>query len=171
VRLPYRLPAGRFMIARTPVTNAQFARFLHDSGYVPSDPTNFLRHWGGSTLPASLAGESVVWVSPTEARACAAWYGGRLPTLAERADRGAERPPHGGSGLELGGVWELTDPEYDDGHTRFIMLRGGSAYRAEGSVWYFDGGPRPTDWASKMTLFGPGIDRAATVGFRIVLDL
>ncbi len=178
-QVPYRLSQRRFMIARTPVTNAQFARFLGDSGYVPADATNYLRHWGGSTPPAALAGESVVWVSPAEARACAAWYGGRLPTLAEwqqaaeagRADIGPEGAPLGRSGLELGRVWELTDPEYDDGHTRFIMLRGGSVYRAEGSVWYFDGGPRPTDWASKMILFGPGIDRAATVGFRIVYDL
>ena len=51
------------------------------------------------------------------------------------------------------------------------MLRGGSGYRAEGSPWYFDGGPRPIEWASKMILFGPGIDRAATVGFRLVREL
>ena len=68
-------------------------------------------------------------------------------------------------------VWELTESEYSDGRNRFCILKGGSCYRAEGSAWYFDGGPRTTDFAAKQLLLYPGLDRCATVGFRCAADL
>ena len=35
----------------------------------------------------------------------------------------------------IGNVWQMTD-EYADGHTRSVILRGGSNYRPSGSGWY-----------------------------------
>ena len=70
-----------------------------------------------------------------------------------------------------GNTWEFTENEYSDGHTRFIMLKGGSCYQAEGSVWYMDGGPRDNSFLAKMLLTYPGLDRCSTVGFRCAADL
>jgi formylglycine-generating enzyme required for sulfatase activity len=70
-----------------------------------------------------------------------------------------------------GNVWEWTESEYSDGRTRFAMLRGGSYFRAEGSPWYFDGGPQQCDFTAKMLLMWPGLDRCATIGFRCVVDI
>lgn len=69
-----------------------------------------------------------------------------------------------------GNVWELTESEHSDGRTRFCLLKGGSHYRAEGSAWYFDGGPQPNAFAAKLLLTWPGLDRCATVGFRCAAD-
>jgi hypothetical protein len=70
-----------------------------------------------------------------------------------------------------GNTWELTANEYSDGHTRFIMLKGGSCYQAEGSIWYMDGGPHDNSFLAKMLLTFPGLDRCSTVGFRCAADL
>ncbi|MBA5869983.1 MAG: SUMF1/EgtB/PvdO family nonheme iron enzyme [Nitrospira sp. CR2.1] len=70
-----------------------------------------------------------------------------------------------------GNVWEWTESERTDGRTRFCMIRGGSYYTAEGSHWYMDGGPRPTNYAAKFLLLWPGLDRCATIGFRCVAPL
>ena len=70
-----------------------------------------------------------------------------------------------------GNTWELTANEYSDGRTRFVMLKGGSCFKAEGSVWYMDGGPQKNSFFAKMLLMWPGLDRCSTVGFRCVVDL
>jgi hypothetical protein len=65
----------------------------------------------------------------------------------------------------------LTESEHSDGHNRFVLLKGGSYYRAEGSHWYFEGGPQSNRHNAKLLLFWPGLDRSPTVGFRCVVDL
>jgi formylglycine-generating enzyme required for sulfatase activity len=70
-----------------------------------------------------------------------------------------------------GNVWELTGRIYSDGRTRFVMLKGGSCYKAEGSEWFFDGGPQKNSFVAKMLLIWPGLDRCSTVGFRCAADL
>ena len=70
-----------------------------------------------------------------------------------------------------GNTWELTANEYSDGRTRFVMLKGGSCFKAEGSVWYMDGGPQKNSFFAKMLLMWPGLDRCSTVGFRCAADL
>lgn len=73
--------------------------------------------------------------------------------------------------LDLAGnVWELTESERDDGHTRYVILRGGSHLAVEGSIWYPASGAQPCDVHEKMLLCGPKMDRCATVGFRCVKD-
>ena len=68
----------------------------------------------------------------------------------------------------VGNVWQWTD-EYSDEHTRAAVVRGGSYYKPMGSVWYF---PQAYDLHQhgKYLLMSPGRDRAATVGFRCVVD-
>jgi formylglycine-generating enzyme required for sulfatase activity len=74
-----------------------------------------------------------------------------------------------------GNVYELTESLRNDGHTRFLVLRGGSFYDPNrnpetASIWYVDGGPRPCTHHAKQILMWPGLDRCATVGFRCVKD-
>jgi gamma-glutamyl hercynylcysteine S-oxide synthase len=68
----------------------------------------------------------------------------------------------------VGNVWQWTD-EYLDDHTRAAVLRGGSNYHAQGSVWYFPQAYR-NDQHGKLLLMAPSKDRSATVGFRCVVD-
>ena len=68
----------------------------------------------------------------------------------------------------VGNVWQWTD-EYVDEHTRAAILRGGSYYQPQGSIWYFPQGYR-NDQHGKLLLMAPSKDRAATLGFRCVED-
>ncbi len=70
-----------------------------------------------------------------------------------------------------GNVWEMTESEYLDKRNRFSILKGGSFFKAQGSVWYFDGGPQSLDFCAKQLLLSPGMDRCSTVGFRCAADL
>ncbi len=74
-----RLTVPAFFIDRTPVTNAQFARFLAATRYRPGDSHNFLRDWSDGTYPAGWGDKPVTWVSPEDASAYASWAGKRLP--------------------------------------------------------------------------------------------
>jgi iron(II)-dependent oxidoreductase len=68
----------------------------------------------------------------------------------------------------VGNVWQLTD-QYLDEHTRAAILRGGSYYQPQGSKWYFPQAYQ-NDEHGKLLLMAPSKDRAATVGFRCVVD-
>lgn len=70
-----------------------------------------------------------------------------------------------------GNVWQWTESERDDGHTRYAIIRGGSWFDAKGSLWYVRGGPQPLDHHAKFILLYAGMDRCATVGFRCVRDV
>jgi formylglycine-generating enzyme required for sulfatase activity len=67
-----------------------------------------------------------------------------------------------------GNVWQWTD-EYVDDHTRAGILRGGSYYQPQGSIWYFPQAYR-NDQHGKLLLMAPSYDRSAAVGFRCVAD-
>jgi formylglycine-generating enzyme required for sulfatase activity len=80
----------------------------------------------------------------------------------------------------VGNVWQWTD-EFVDEHTRGGIVRGGSYYQPQGSVWYlpqtYHVDPHGNlllmhlDQHSKLLLMAPSIDRAGTVGFRCVKDM
>lgn len=134
--------AHRFAIARREVSNA-------DAGLdgPPDDPATGL--------------------DLVEARAYAASVGARLPTedewqLAAEAGLLERREPL---------VWNWTESEHSDGRTRFAILKGGSAWKAEGSDWYVDGGPQEPAYSLKLLLAGGGISRSSRIGFRLAVDL
>jgi formylglycine-generating enzyme required for sulfatase activity len=155
--------AGR--IATRVVTNGEYEAFLKAAAYRPRHPARFLEHWGGATCPPARRDDPVVYVDLEDARAYAAWAGARLPTEWEWQRAATDH----GDAFRRGEVWEWTESERDDGHTRFVMLRGGSRYRAEGSVWYFPGGPQPIATHAKFPRTWPGLDRCATIGFRCLV--
>ena len=76
----------------------------------------------------------------------------------------------------VGNVWQFTS-EFQDAHTRAVLVRGGSHYYPVGNAkfsWYFPnsaemrklpGGPH-----GKYMLMSDSYDRAGTVGFRCVAD-
>lgn len=68
----------------------------------------------------------------------------------------------------VGNVWQWTD-EYIDEHTRAAILRGGSYYQPQGSVWYFPQTYR-NDQHGKYLLMAPSMDRSGALGFRCVRD-
>ena len=199
---PQNLDMPRFYMERYPVTNAQFQDFLKASKYRPQDGSNFLKHWKDGKPPAGLEKHPVVWVSPEDARAYAAWAGKRLPTEAEwqfaaqgtdgrkfpwgnemEPDRCNDRLnlttpvdayPAGASPFGVmdlvGNVWQLTGDLYDNGVYTYTIIRGGSHYAPETSVWYVKSGPLAVDRVQIHLLVAPGLDRSATVGFRCVRD-
>lgn len=154
-----------YWIDPQPVTNGEFEAFVRATGYEPRWPDRFLHHWGGPTCPPERKDQPVVYVDLDDARAYAAWAGKRLPTEWEW-HRAAEQH---GPAFQRGEVWEWTESERDDGHTRFVLLRGGSRYRAEGSIWYFPGGEQPLATHAKFLQLYPGLDRCSTIGFRCVV--
>jgi len=68
----------------------------------------------------------------------------------------------------VGNVWQYTD-EYVDEHTRAAVLRGGSYYQPQGSLWYFPQTYK-LDQHGKYLLMAPSKDRAGTLGFRCAAD-
>jgi formylglycine-generating enzyme required for sulfatase activity len=68
----------------------------------------------------------------------------------------------------VGNVWQWTD-EYVDDRTRGAVLRGGSSYQPQGSIWYFPQAYR-NDQHGKLLLMAPGYDRSGMIGFRCVVD-
>ncbi len=120
--------------------------------------------------PAPATGDPhgpAVDVDLDDARAYAESVGARLPTEDEwqaAAEDGLLerlRPL----------VWNWTESEHTDGITRFAILKGGSAFRAEGSDWYVDGGEQEPAYSLQIPLIGAGLGRSSRVGFRIAVDL
>jgi formylglycine-generating enzyme required for sulfatase activity len=68
----------------------------------------------------------------------------------------------------VGNVWQWTD-EFLDEHTRGGILRGGSYYEPQGSIWYFPQAYKLAEHG-KLALMAPSKDRSAALGFRCVQD-
>jgi len=68
----------------------------------------------------------------------------------------------------VGNVWQWTE-EFVDDHTRAGILRGGSYYQPQGSIWYFPQAYKLNEHG-KLLLMSPSMDRSGGVGFRCVVD-
>ena len=191
-----RVPAGEFLygdkkeqktlpefwIDQTPVTNAEYARFVADTNHKPPS------HWSGKKPDEKIAAHPITNVSWRDAEAYAQWAGKRLPTEEEweKAARGpdgrkypwGDEPPtkercnFGGNvggttpvghyspqgdspyGCEdmSGNVWEWTASDYDQSRK---VLRGGS--------WYING-----ELVRAASRDGFSLDERGLVGFRCV---
>jgi formylglycine-generating enzyme required for sulfatase activity/serine/threonine protein kinase len=105
------IPAGKFLmgsdkpqrevylhaywIARTPVTNRMWQKFLQESGYQPprdDHDGDYLKHWSGNKPPADKLDHPVVNVSYIAVWAFCDYYGLMLPSEAqwEKAARGVD---------------------------------------------------------------------------------
>jgi formylglycine-generating enzyme required for sulfatase activity len=126
------------------------------------------REWEWQFAAQGTDGRLYPWGSEWRASAVPAPDQGR--TL--RAPDAVDAHPSGASPFGVmdmvGNVWQWTD-EYVDEHTRGAILRGGSYYQPQGSIWYFPQAYR-NDEHGKLLLMAPGYDRAGTLGFRCVVD-
>lgn len=155
------LTLGEFWIDRTPITNAEYARFVAATGNAAP------AFWGGMMPPESLWAHPVTQVSWNDAQAYAHWVGGRLPTEEEwekaaRGEDGRAYPwgeqfdpelcnteesqvgmttsvgrysPAGDSGYGIadmaGNVWEWTASEYRPGLPHRVFRGGSFATRSD----------------------------------------
>ena len=108
--------------------------------------------WGNNWDPAAVP-------APDQGRAM------RSPDAVDTHPGGAS--PFGVMDM-VGNVWQWTE-EFVDEHTRGGILRGGSYYQPQGSLWYFPQAYR-NDQHGKLLLMAPSKDRAGTLGFRCVMD-
>jgi formylglycine-generating enzyme required for sulfatase activity len=68
----------------------------------------------------------------------------------------------------VGNVWQWTE-EFQDEHTRGGILRGGSYYQPQGSIWYFPQAYKLSEHG-KLLMMAPSMDRSGGLGFRCAQD-
>jgi len=100
----------------TPVTNAQYSRFLAESAYYPAQAQNFLRDWRNGTFPTGTDNKPVTWVDLLDANTFCIFYGKRLPN-----DYEWQRAAQGDDGRQYpwGDAFDSTSvPPIQQGRTR-----------------------------------------------------
>jgi formylglycine-generating enzyme required for sulfatase activity len=135
--------------------------------------------WAGKRLPreeewqfAAQGTDGREWPWGTEWDPTRTAHGRPAPSPVDAYPAGAS--PFGCLGMS-GNVWEWTESERDDGHTRYAILKGGSHHVVQttywGKMWYAAEGAQPCDAHEKMPLLAPGLDRSANIGFRCAADV
>ena len=126
------------------------------------------REWEWQYAAQGTDGRLYPWGNEWDASAVPAPDKGRTmrgPDAVSAHPKGAS--PFGVMDL-VGNVWQWTDTFIDD-HTRAGILRGGSYYQPQGSIWYF-----PQAYSlrehGKLLMMAPSMDRSAALGFRCVRD-
>jgi len=120
--------------------------------YAAQGPELRLYPWGNEWHPAAVP-------VPDRSRNM------RGPDAVDAHSQGAS--PFGVMDL-VGNVWQWTE-EFVDGHTRAAIVRGGSYYQPQGSIWYFPQAYKLNEHG-KLLLMSPSMDRSAALGFRCVAD-
>jgi formylglycine-generating enzyme required for sulfatase activity len=148
----------------------------HPVVFVDLEDARAYARWAGKRLPSEeewqfaaqgINGLNYPWGDEMEANRCNQNINGETTAVRE-FPKGIS--PFGCYDM-CGNTWELTCNEYSDSRSRFVMLKGGSCYKAKGSDWYADGGPQKNNFIAKMLLMWSGLDRCATISFRCVVDL
>jgi gamma-glutamyl hercynylcysteine S-oxide synthase len=152
----------------------------HPVVYVDLNDARAYARWAGKRLPTEAE-----WHLAAQGTDGRKWPWGNDELTASRANLTGEGTlparscpdgcsPYGCFHMS-GNVYEWTESCRSDGHTRFVMIRGGSYFDPKAdpqtsSYWYTDGGPQPCDHHAKFILMHPGLDRCSTIGFRCVKD-
>jgi len=146
--------------------------------WVSQDDARAYAAWVGKRLPhewewqyAAQGGDAnrlYPWGDKWEASNVPTPVKGRSLTAPDEVDAHAAGASPFGVVDMVGNVWQWTD-EYVDEHTRGGILRGGSYYQPQGSIWYFPQAYR-NDQHGKLLLMAPSYDRSGALGFRCVQD-
>ena len=148
----------------------------HPVVYVDIDDARAYAAWAGKRLPTE---EEWQFAAEGPNQLTYPWGDEMKPNVCNDGSTGTTTPvamyneghsPFGCFDM-CGNVWHWTESERTHDRVRFCILKGGSYYKAEGSYWYADGGPQPCNFAAKYILSWSGLDRAATIGFRCVVDM
>jgi gamma-glutamyl hercynylcysteine S-oxide synthase len=148
----------------------------HPVVFVSMEDAEAYAAWAGKRLPterewqyAAQAGDGRLYP-----------WGDEADTLGVRANPGNGIPdpvgayPQGANPLGIqdlvGSVWQMTADVYRSGTIRFGILKGGSYFTPLSSWWYVTGGALPLINRQQQLRVSPGYERAATVGFRLVID-
>jgi formylglycine-generating enzyme required for sulfatase activity len=154
---------GEYWIARTPVTNRMWQKFLQESGYQPAGADNdktygdYLDHWKKNSPPSDQLDHPVVYVSYINVWAFCDFYGLVLPSEAqwEKAARGVDGRTYSwgeaqptselcnfhGSGINT------TTPvgQYERGMSPFGLLD------CSGNVWEWCADLYQNDWLEQIS--------------------
>jgi formylglycine-generating enzyme required for sulfatase activity len=145
--------------------------------WVSLDDARAYAQWAGKRLPHEWEWQYAA--QGTDGRAYPwgnEWDASRVPVPEKGRDMrpptNVDAFPQGASPFGVvdmvGNVWQWTD-EFVDEHTRAAILKGGSYYQPQGSLWYFPQAYKLTEHG-KYLLIAPSKDRAGTLGFRCVAD-